>query len=61
MPLSCLMLLVSYQCFLVAEAGSQSFGISQVASSIVADINDKPVAEGEVLLDFIQSAVADWA
>ena len=59
MPFTRLVLQIAHECLLIAEPCSQLFGISQIASSVVSDINDESITEGKILEDLVQSAVAN--
>ena len=59
MTFSRLMLQITHQRLLVTETCCELFRIGEIASSVLADIKDESVAEGEVLQDLVQSAIAD--
>ena len=59
MALARLVLHIACEGLLMAEAGGEALGCCELAAAIAADIHDEPVAEGEVLDDLVETALAD--
>ena len=59
MALTRLMLYIAGEGLLVTEATGEAFSRSEYASAITPDIHNQSVAEGEVLDDLVETALAD--
>ena len=59
MALACLVLHIACEGLLMTEAGGEALGGCELTAAIAADIHDESVAEGEVLDDLVETALAD--
>ena len=61
MTLSRLVLQITHQRLLIAETCCELFCIGEVAASILTDVDDDSVTEGEVAQDLVQTTIANGA
>ena len=59
MSRSCLVLHIAHQCLLVDKAGSQLFCRSQLATTVVANVDDESATKSQVGQHVVQVAFAN--